>query len=67
MIKIKLLLYSLGIALTVSGLVFIICYLNILTIGYNFLNYVKFIIGRIECWNFIFGLLILAYCLYKEV
>lgn len=38
-----------GFGLTVIGFVYIISYLNLLTIGYNFSQYVNFIIRRIEC------------------
>ena len=34
-----------------------ICYLNYFEIGYNFFEYVNFIIRRIECLNFIFGVI----------
>ena len=34
--------------------------------GYNFLDYVKFIIRRIECLNFIIGIVIMILCLPKE-
>ena len=34
-----------------------ILYLNYFEIGYNFFEYVNFIIRRIECLNFIFGVI----------
>ena len=45
----KMFLFLFGFGLTVIGLVYIISYLNLLTLGYNFLYYVNFIIRRIEC------------------
>lgn len=45
----KIFLFLFGFGLTVIGLVYIISYLNLLTLGYNFLYYVNFIIRRIEC------------------
>ena len=66
MIIIKYLTLLLGIILVSSGLTFIISYLNLLTIGYNFFDYVKFIIGRLECLNFIFGIIIITFYLIKE-
>lgn len=48
-----------GFGLTTIGFVYIICYLNLLTIGYNFIDFVNFIIRRIECLNSIFGLIIM--------
>lgn len=45
----KIFLFLFGFGLTVIGFVYIISYLNLLTLGYNFLYYVNFIIRRIEC------------------
>ena len=44
-----------GFGLALIGLLYIVTYLNLLTIGYNFFEYVKFIISRIECWNLVIG------------
>ena len=38
----KLFLSIIGLILTIIGLFYIISYLNLLTIGYNFSNYVKY-------------------------
>lgn len=54
-----------GFGLSLIGLLYIITYLNLLTIGYNFFEYVKFIISRIECWNVVLGF-ILIYLSMKE-
>lgn len=55
----KVLLFLIGFGLTVVGSVYIISYLNLLTMGYNFLEYVKFIIRRIECINTLIGIILL--------
>ncbi len=62
----KFFFFLFGFGLTIIGSVYIIIYLNLLTIGYNFLEYVNFIIKRIECWNFIVGLLIMVLSLIGE-
>lgn len=63
---VRILIFLFGFGLTVIGLTYIIIYLNLLTIGYNFLEYVKFIIRRIECLNFLFGIsLMLLSVLFK--
>ena len=41
------------------GLFFNVLYLNLFTIGYTFLEYVYFIIRRVECNCFFIGLLLL--------
>ena len=56
---IRFFLFLLGFGLTTIGFVYIICYLNLLTIGYNFMDFVNFIIRRIECLNAIFGIIIM--------
>lgn len=55
-----------GFGITIIGLIYIISYLNLLSIGYNFLDYVKFIIRRVECLNAIFGILIMILSIRKE-
>jgi len=54
----KLFLFLFGFGLSVISLTYIIIYLNLLTMGYNFFDYVKFIIRRIECINLFLGLLL---------
>lgn len=56
----RILLYILGIILTSIGLFFIIIYLNLLTIGYSFSDYVNFIIRRPEFYYLIVGFIILT-------
>ena len=55
----KIFLFLIGFGLTTIGSVYIICYLNLFSIGYNFLEYVNFIIRRIECLNFIIGIILM--------
>lgn len=55
----KIFLFLIGFGLTTIGSVYIICYLNLLTLGYNFWEYVNFIIRRIECLNAFFGIIIM--------
>ncbi len=55
----RLFFFLLGFGLTILGFVYIISYLNLLTLGYNFLYYVNFIIRRIECLNALIGIIIM--------
>ncbi len=55
----KIFLFLVGFGLTIIGLLYIISYLNLLTIGYNFLYYVNFIIRRIECLYAPLGLILI--------
>lgn len=58
--SLRFLIFLFGFGLTVIGLSYIIIYLNLLSIGYNFLEYVNFIIRRIECLNLIFGIILMS-------
>lgn len=49
-----------GFGFLVIGLSTIILYLNLLTIGYNFQEYVNFISRRIECYLPPIGLIIMG-------
>ena len=51
--------FLVGFGLMVIGCSFIILYINLMSMGYNFLNYVNFIIRRIECYYSIIGLIIM--------
>lgn len=58
-LSLRFLIFLFGFGLAVIGLSYIIIYLNLMSLGYNFLEYVNFIIRRIECLNFIFGILLM--------
>ena len=55
----RIILFLIGILLVVIGLTSIILYINLLTIGYSFIDYVNFIIRRIECISLLMGLIII--------
>ena len=63
----RILLYILGIILTSIGLFFIIIYLNLLTIGYSFTQFVKFISRRVEVWLFLIGIILIAVSLERWI
>lgn len=62
----KTILFIIGFILTIIGLFYIISYLNLLTIGYNFSDYVKYIIKHIECYYAYIGIIIMIIILYKK-
>ena len=57
----RIFLFLIGYALTVVGMLFIISYFNLISLGYNFLEYVNFIIRRIECLYVFIGILIMIF------
>ena len=56
---VRVFFFLLGFGFTVIGFSFIILYLNLTTMGYNFVNYVNFISRRLECFFSIIGLIIM--------
>ena len=55
----KIFIFLIGFGFTTIGLVYMILYLNIFTFGYNFFDYVNFIIRRIECLNTAIGTILI--------
>lgn len=56
---VRVFFFLLGFGLSVIGYSFIILYLNLTTMGYNFVNYVNFISRRIECYYSVVGVIIM--------
>lgn len=55
----KIFIFLIGFGLTTIGLIYIILYLNLFSFGYNFFDYVNFIIRRIECLNTVVGIILI--------
>lgn len=62
----RIFFFLFGFGLMTIGFVYIILYLNILSIGYNFSYYVNFISRRIECYFSIIGFIILNLSIYVK-
>ncbi|MCI6848223.1 MAG: hypothetical protein MR835_05190 [Erysipelotrichaceae bacterium] len=60
----RIFFFLLGFGLMTLGFVYIILYLNLMNIGYNFQEYVKFIISRVECYFTIIGFIIVNLSIY---
>lgn len=63
-IVLRIFFFLFGFGLMVVGFTYVILYLNLLTIGYNFLDYVNFIYSRVECYFVIIGLIILMLSIF---
>lgn len=63
---IRFLLYLVGIYMISVGISFVIIYLNLLNIGYSFLDYVYFIIRRSEVLIIIPGIIITFLTIYRK-
>lgn len=55
----RIIFFLLGFGLSIIGFVFIISYLNLINLGYNFTEYVNFICSKVECLIGPIGLLII--------
>ncbi len=55
----------LGYLFSLIGITYIIGYMNLFLIGYNFYEYVNFIIRRGECWLSIVGIIVLFITIIK--
>ena len=62
----RIFFFLFGFGLMVSGFTYIILYLNLFTIGYNFLEYVNFIFSRVECYFVFVGLIILILSIFMK-
>ena len=60
----RIFVFLIGFGLTVIGFVYMISYLNLLSLGYNFLEYVQFIVRRLECMYSAIGIVIIVLDLY---
>jgi len=58
-------LFLIGFGLAVSGGVMLIAYMNFLPAGVTWMEYFLFIQGRIECYFFPVGLLIISFVIYR--
>ena len=60
----RLIFFLFGFGLMVIGFMYSILYLNLLDLGYSFLDYVKFISRSWVCWYAVFGLVIITLTIY---
>ena len=61
---IRLFSFLVGFGFSVIGFIFIISYLNLLSLGYNFLEYVHFIFRSPECLIGPLGLIIITLVIF---
>lgn len=61
----RIFFFLLGFGLSVIGFVYIISYLNLLTMGYTFIEYLGFIFKRFECIMAIIGVLMITCAIFR--
>lgn len=62
----RILFFLIGFGLTIIGLVFMILYMNLMTVGYSFSEYVNFIIRRAEVLLAVIGFIILNLSIFVK-
>lgn len=61
----RIFFFLLGFGLSVIGFTYIIGYLNLLTMGYSFIEYILFIVKRLECIIAIIGFIMITCTIFK--
>ncbi|ADU31165.1 hypothetical protein [Evansella cellulosilytica] len=56
-----------GFGLAVAGGISLVAYLNLLTVGYTIKDYALFLLGRIEFYIFLLGLLLVWGMIYLPI
>ncbi len=62
----RILLYIVGVYLISISILFMIIYLNLFIMGYTFINYVYFIIRRVEVLSIIPGIILVTLSFRKD-
>lgn len=62
----RIFFFLLGFGFSVIGMMYMILYLNLLTIGYNISQYIKYILSRSECILGLIGLLIVTITIFYK-
>lgn len=60
----RIFFFLIGFGLTIVGCIYIISYLNLMTLGYNFHEYVNFITRRSECFYAPIGLVLIVLTIF---
>ena len=64
---IRLIPLIIGIFFCSISIFFVILYINLFTMGYSFLDFVKFINTRVECLLFYIGIILIIYSLERKI
>lgn len=61
----RIFFFLLGFGLSVIGFTYMISYLNLMTMGYTFIDYLVFVSKRYECIIAIIGFLMITFAIFK--
>lgn len=59
-------IFLLGFGLMVIGCTYVITYLNLMSMGYSFFEYLCFIFTRIECLFALFGFILVSIIIFTK-
>ena len=62
----RIIIFLVGFGLSIIGFIYIIAYLNYLSIGYSFINYLTFIITKVECLLAPLGLVLVTIAIFMK-
>jgi len=62
---IRVFLFLIGFGFSIIGFMYLILYLNYLTIGYTFLEYLTLVSKRFECILAILGIILIIIAIFK--
>jgi len=62
----RVILFIIGLLLSTIGFSFIIIYLNLLVMGYTFLEYLMYILKKVECIIFFIGYLFIIFSIFHR-
>lgn len=63
---IRFFLFLIGFGFSIIGCMYIILYLNYLTIGYTIFDYLSFVSKKIECLLAVVGIILIAIAIFKK-
>ena len=62
----RVLLFLIGFGLSIIGSIYIISYLNYLSIGYSLIDYLCYILSRIECLFAPLGIVLISLAIFMK-
>lgn len=62
----RIIIFIIGLIMSTIGLSYIIIYLNVLAMGYSFVDYLNYIFTKVECIIFFIGYLLMFLSIYLK-
>ncbi len=62
----RIILFLIGFVFMIIGFSYFIVYINLLSFGYNIIEYLNYCFTRYECWLLIIGLFIISIIILRK-